>query len=101
MKSAGRFVREEREFKFGDNVQKLPIINRRTETTSVVVKNGETVTIGGLIMQTRKIIDKRLGVPIIGGILAYIPVLNFFFRGVESLEKDSELVIFITLRIIE
>lgn len=91
----------EREFKIAETVQKLPIINRRTENTSVKVKNGETVTIGGLYMQSKKKVDKRLGIPLIGGILSHIPILNFFFKGTESLEKDSELIIFITPRIIK
>lgn len=91
----------EREFKVAETIQKLPIINRRTENTSVKVKNGETITIGGLYMQSKKKVDKRLGIPLIGGILSHIPLLNFFFRGTESLEKDSELVIFITPRIIK
>jgi type II secretory pathway component GspD/PulD (secretin) len=90
----------EREFKIGDSNQKLPIINRRTEKTIVTAKNGQRITIGGLFLETDKVVDRRLGIPIIGDLLANIPILNFFFRGVETMEKDSEMVIFITPRII-
>jgi len=86
----------EREFKVGDNgSQRLPIIARRSANTNVKIKNGETITIGGLIMNTKK--ETGQGIPV----LSSIPLLNLFFGTKQKIEKDVELVIFITPRIIK
>ena len=86
----------EREFKInGSGSQKLPIIARRSETTTVRVENGKTIAIGGLLMQEKR--TKSKGIP---G-LSSIPLLgSFLMGGVENSEKDVELVIFITPRVI-
>ena len=86
----------EREFKMnGSGSQKLPIIARRSEMTTVRVENGKTIAIGGLLMQEKR--TKSKGVP---G-LSSIPLIGSFLTGgVENSEKDVELVIFITPRVI-
>jgi len=86
----------EREFKIGSNgSQSLPIIARRSANTDVKVKNGETITIGGLIMNTKKEVGQ--GIPV----LSHIPLLSVFTGTKQKIEKDVELVIFITPRIIK
>ncbi len=87
----------EREFKVGEKTasQKLPIIARRKETTNVKIKNGETVVIGGLLMHTKK--ETEEGIPI----LSNFPLLNIFFKGKQKVDKDVELVILITPRVIK
>jgi type II secretory pathway component GspD/PulD (secretin) len=86
----------EREFKIsGSGSQKLPIIARRSETTTVRVENGKTIAIGGLLMQEKRTQGK--GIP---G-LSSIPVIgSFLLGGQENSTKDTELVIFITPRVI-
>jgi type IV pilus assembly protein PilQ len=86
----------EREFKMnGSGSQKLPIIARRSEMTTVRVENGKTIAIGGLLMQEKR--TKSKGIP---G-LSSIPLLgSFLLGGRENSEKDVELVIFITPRVI-
>lgn len=86
----------EREFKItGSGSQKLPIIARRSETTTIRVENGKTIAIGGLLMQEKK--TKSKGIP---G-LSSIPVIgSFLLGGQEDSSKDTELVIFITPRVI-
>ncbi|MBD3282130.1 MAG: hypothetical protein GF387_00785 [Candidatus Portnoybacteria bacterium] len=88
----------EREFSVGQdggNSQKLPIIARRSETTNVSLENGETFGIGGLMMITKK--ETGQGVPVLGA----IPGLNFIFGGKEKIQKEAEVVVFITPRIIK
>jgi type II secretory pathway component GspD/PulD (secretin) len=86
----------EREFKIsGSGSQKLPIIARRSETTTVRVENGKTIAIGGLLMQEKR--TKTKGVP---GLSSMPVVGSLLFGGVENSEKDVELVIFITPRVI-
>lgn len=86
----------EREFKIdGGASQKLPIIARRSGTTTIKVENGQTIGIGGLVMRSKK--DTSRGIPI----LSSIPLLgNILFGGSQREKKDIELVIFITPKII-
>jgi len=85
----------ETEFKSGGSSQKLPIIARRSTTTTVKVDNGQTIAIGGLVMKSKKTTDK--GLPF----LYHIPVLGkLIFGGKQSEQKDTELVVFITTKII-
>jgi len=85
----------ERTFKMGGNgSQKLPIIARRSETTSVALENGETFALGGLIMESKK--ESEDGTPILGS----IPLLNWIFKSKQKENKNVEMVIFITPKII-
>jgi len=71
-----------------------PAIDKKEAKTEVLVRNGETSVIGGIFSeeQTRT----ELGVPW----LSRIPVLGIFFRDREQIKKRSELLIFITPRIV-
>jgi general secretion pathway protein D len=67
-----------------------PIIDKRAADTVVVVPDGQTVVIGGL-MQNRKVnaVEK---VPVLGD----IPLLGFFFRHKVTANEKTELLIFMT-----
>lgn len=70
------------------------IINKNAIETNVLVKNGETIVLGGVFEQdTRK---RQTRVPILG----QIPVLGQLFRRDEKSDKKSELLIFVTPRIV-
>jgi len=72
-----------------------PIISRRTTSTQVRVKNGETIAIGGLIKEDLRKVEKK--VPILGS----IPILGKMLFTTTSDEKErSDLLIFITPHII-
>jgi len=73
-----------------------PVMSERYADTEVVIKSGQTIVIGGLIETKKtKSIHK---VPLLGD----VPLLGFFFthRSIEPNEK-SELLIFVTARVIE
>lgn len=72
-----------------------PIINIRSADTVVVVPDGQTVVIGGL-MQTLKV-DTTEKVPILGD----IPLLGFFFRHKKTGDEKKELLIFMTPYIVK
>jgi type IV pilus assembly protein PilQ len=79
---------------FGHTVDGIPQENKRAATAYVLVKDGETVVIGGIMKDTSS--DSTTGVPY----LKDIPVLGWLFKR-WSLRKDmEELVVFITPRII-
>ncbi|MBU4343640.1 MAG: hypothetical protein KJ902_03285 [Candidatus Omnitrophica bacterium] len=67
---------------------------RATETT-VMVKDGETVVIGGLIKATHEHSERKI--PFLGD----IPVLGYAFRYRSKDDADKELIIFITPRIVK
>ncbi|RMH50437.1 MAG: type IV pilus secretin family protein [Zetaproteobacteria bacterium] len=70
-------------------------INTKTVTTSVNVKSGETVVIGGVYERTRG--DTRNSVP---G-LASIPVIGWLFQKNARIDNKTELLIFITPQILQ
>lgn len=72
-----------------------PIISRREAETTVMVNNGETIVIGGLITDDdRNAVSK---VPFLGD----LPVLGNLFRNTSDSKTRSELLVFITPTIVE
>jgi MSHA biogenesis protein MshL len=82
------------EFSQDGNFARAPVIDRRELDSMVRVRSGETHVIGGLI-QTRQE-QLRSGVPV----LRHIPGLGLLFTRTRTVERRSELVIFITPTII-
>jgi type II secretory pathway component GspD/PulD (secretin) len=74
----------------GKGANDLPEISRRTASTTVRVSDGETFTIGGLVIQQENTTQKK--VPLLGD----IPLLGMLFRYEEKSMKDNQIVIFIT-----
>jgi len=72
-----------------------PIINVRSADTVVVVPDGETVVIGGL-MQTLKVKTEQK-VPILGD----IPLLGLLFKHKVTGDEKKELLIFLTPHIVK
>lgn len=72
-----------------------PIINRRTVSTTVNVKDGKTIVIGGLVQ--RQTIDRVNRIP---G-LSNLPLMGYLFETVQRQTRDAEVVIFISPRIVK
>jgi len=60
----------------------------------VLVKDGDTTVIGGIY--TRNISESMAGVPL----LSRIPIIGWLFRKQDTRDTRSELLIFITPRIV-
>jgi len=71
-----------------------PTIRRKEAHTQLLVKDGETAVIGGIF--TRNTAQQRRTVPFFGN----IPLLGWFFRSKNFVDKRSELLIFVTPRIV-
>jgi type IV pilus assembly protein PilQ len=69
-------------------------INTKHVKTNVQVENGGTVVLGGIFTQTE--IDSQLKVPVLGD----LPVLGRLFRSSRRTRDQTELLIFITPRIV-
>ncbi|QEO57090.1 type IV pilus secretin PilQ [Francisella marina] len=72
-----------------------PLIKKREVTTKVMVKDSDTVVIGGIYTKTQT--ETRNKIPFLGD----IPYLGYLFSFTKIDDKDAELLIFITPKIIE
>ncbi|MBN1526903.1 MAG: secretin and TonB N-terminal domain-containing protein [Candidatus Omnitrophica bacterium] len=72
-----------------------PAVFQRTARTQTVVRDGETVFIGGLIRDEDKIVDKRL--PILGDALGDVPYLGLLFSHKAKVKQKKELIFFVTV----
>ena len=70
--------------------QNAPIITTREAETSAIVKTGQTVVIGGLIGETRELIES--GVPF----LKDVPFLGMLFKNRSFSRARTEIAIFLT-----
>ena len=77
----------------GSSVQ-IPIINTRTATTTVLIKSGNTLAIGGLMRQD--VADNYTKVPLMGD----VPLLGPLFRSKSLNKTKRDLLIFLTPTIV-
>jgi len=73
----------------------FPIINRRSVSTTVHVKDGKTIVIGGLVQN--ETVQRENNVP---G-LSRIPGLGYLFRSKQRQTREADVVIFISPRIVK
>jgi type IV pilus assembly protein PilQ len=76
-------------------VDGIPAVSTNSANTSVIVDNGATAVIAGLIKNSDS--TSRSGVPF----LSDIPVLGLLFRSDGKVEKNNEMIILITPRILD
>ncbi|MFH1782903.1 MAG: secretin N-terminal domain-containing protein [Candidatus Omnitrophota bacterium] len=74
---------------------KIPIIDTSLAETTVLVKDGTTIIIGGLRREEETLVSEET--PILGK----IPVLGFFFSSKKKVKSRTELLIMITPTIVE
>ena len=72
----------------------VPSINTRTIETQVVLSDGQTVVLGGILETTHS--DAQTKVPWLGD----IPVLGNFFKNTTKVDDKDELLVFVTPKII-
>ncbi|MBF0316780.1 MAG: type IV pilus secretin PilQ [Nitrospirae bacterium] len=72
-----------------------PNTTKLNEKTKVIVKDGETLVLGGIFKQNATISEEGTAG------LKEIPVLGWLFKSVSKENKESEYLIFITPRIVE
>ncbi len=82
------------EFTTGTGTIEAPRFSTRESTTQVMVKDGETIVIGGLIKEETSDVVRK--VPILGD----IPLLKYFFRKTEKEVDTTDLMIFVTVRLL-
>ncbi len=70
-----------------------PTVNTRNAETTVLLRDGETIAIGGLI--TENINKSVTGIPF----LMSIPILGYLFKTVSDRKQRTELIVFLTPKI--
>ena len=73
---------------FSPNVP--PTINQRSMSSTVIMREGETIVLGGLIQETES--EDRTQIPILGD----IPLLGSLFSSTSKTKHKSELIIYVT-----
>lgn len=71
-----------------------PIINQREADTTVSVKDGETIILGGIIRDTVTSTVKKI--PLLGD----IPLLGNLFKSTDKSKVKTELLVFLTPRVV-
>ncbi len=71
-----------------------PIVNQRQAETTVAVKNGETIILGGIIRSTVSSTVKKI--PVLGD----IPILGNLFKSTDKSKSKTELMVFLTPRVV-
>ena len=74
--------------------QQVPSIDTREITTSVIVNDGQTVVLGGILETERRESDKK--VPFLGD----MPYLGRLFKTTSKTNNKDELLIFVTPKIV-
>ena len=69
-------------------------IDTKHVRTQVMVEDGGTVVLGGIYQQSERGSDSK--VPLLGD----IPLLGFFFRSTGRSQEKTELMVFITPKIV-
>jgi len=79
----------------GVTLVEYPIINTREAETQMVVKNGETIVMGGLLKNVKS--NEDIGIPF----LSKLPLLGSLFKRNTKDNSKIDLMIFITARIVK
>jgi type IV pilus assembly protein PilQ len=85
---------EKAEPDFSRVVTGIPTITRRSADAQLVVNNGETVVLGGILIKSEG--ESESGIPL----LSKIPLIGWLFKKKSKFENQSELMIFITPTIV-
>ncbi|MFQ5598423.1 MAG: secretin N-terminal domain-containing protein [Nitrospiria bacterium] len=81
---------DKKDVDFSREVQSIPPLTTRTAETDLLVKDRETIVIGGIFTHNES--DSEAGVPW----LSKIPVLGWLFKKETKLDTQNELMIFLT-----
>lgn len=86
---------EKSEPDFSRQVDNIPTITKRNANSELVVNDGETVVLGGILTKSEG--ESESGVPL----LSKIPIIGWLFKKKSKFENQTELMIFITPTIVK
>jgi len=74
-----------------------PVFSTRQAKTQIMIRDGDTIFIGGLIKENDVNVKRKL--PFLGDLLGDIPYLGLAFTKKETVKQKTELIFFITVNI--
>lgn len=74
---------------------RVPVFSVRKAETQLMIKDGQTIAIGGLISERE--VDKITKVPLLGD----IPLLGIPFKKTEKVKEKTDLLFFVTVNIVK
>lgn len=87
--------KDEADFTRANTVTGVPTLKTKEARTELLISDGETVVIGGIIYEKKT--DSTTGIP---G-LSKIPILGWLFKGKKDLTERKELLIFLSANIVK
>lgn len=76
----------------------LPIFSTREAETQVMVRDGETIFLGGMIKENIKEYDKKF--PVLGDIFGSVPLIGSLFKYKSESKTKTELIFFLTVHVV-
>lgn len=76
-----------------------PVFSSRQASTSVMIKDQDTIFIGGMIKEN--IIDVKKPIPFVGDLLGDVPYLGLLVSKKEKVKQKTELIFFITVKLMK
>jgi len=76
-----------------------PVFTSRQANTKVMIKDGDTIFIGGLIKEN--VVDGKNTLPLIGDMLGNVPFVGLLFNKKEKTKQKVELIFFVTVNIMK
>ena len=76
-----------------------PVFSSRYANTKVMLKDGDTIFIGGMIKEN--IVDGKKKLPFIGDLMGDVPFLGLLVTKKEKIKQKVELIFFITVRLMK
>jgi len=83
-------VDTEQNVRTGESPRGVPIVDTRRATTALLLKDGQTIVIGGL--RRVETVDEVRQIPILGD----LPLIGFLFRSTSKVTTRSELVVLLS-----
>jgi type II secretory pathway component GspD/PulD (secretin) len=80
-------VNTEHNVQTGESTDGIPIVDTRSETTFLLIKDGQMVVMGGLRRQEKTMQVQQI--PLLGD----LPIVGFLFRKTHDVMKNTELVV--------
>lgn len=76
-----------------------PVFSSRQANTKVMIRDGNTIFIGGLIKEN--IVDAKNKLPILGDLLGDVPGIGLLFTKKNKIKQKTELIFFITVKLMK
>jgi type IV pilus assembly protein PilQ len=76
-----------------------PVYSSRQAKTKVMIRDGETIFIGGLIKE--RVVDAKNKLPFLGDLLGDVPGVGLLFTKKDKMKQKVELIFFVTVKIMK